>query len=212
MEMTSHLRIWVYPRVCGGTTHGASSGSPKARVYPRVCGGTHTACASLARPPRSIPACAGEPYELLRPQTRQLTRSIPACAGEPASSLPRGSNASAVYPRVCGGTRQGNGLRASMGLSPRVRGKVAGCSACDHASRSIPACAGEPTSRTAAVPCVRLPAGLSPRVRGNPESRAVGCLPSLGLSPRVRGNPMASLPSAVLNHSGLSPRVRGNLS
>ena len=52
----------------------------------------------------------------------QCPRSIPACAGQPylyASS----SNSSAVYPRVCGATQAKELDKIQrMGLSPRVRG------------------------------------------------------------------------------------------
>ena len=54
-----------------------------------------------------------------------------------------------VYPRVCGGTA---GKRAAAvlpgGLSPRVRGNQAQVGDGDVPARSIPACAGEPDSRT----------------------------------------------------------------
>ena len=50
-----------------------------------------------------------------------------------------------VYPRVCGGTRNAwlDGLKHS-GLSPRVRGNLAGVAQQIAVQGSIPACAGEP--------------------------------------------------------------------
>ena len=51
-------------------------------------------------PPRSIPACAGEP--------RPAAQKNPQCG---------------VYPRVCGGTPESAAMaHARDGLSPRVRG------------------------------------------------------------------------------------------
>ena len=52
-----------------------------------------------------------------------VIRSIPACAGE-AEYLSTDTSTGKVYPRVCGGSREG--LLAHLGiqgLSPRVRGK-----------------------------------------------------------------------------------------
>ena len=73
--------------------------NPDNGLSPRVRGNPPARPVS-ASPPRSIPACAGEP--LRRPAP------IPA---------PR------VYPRVCGGTELKELLRAeAKGLSPRVRG------------------------------------------------------------------------------------------
>ena len=70
----------VYPRVCGGTSPGASSGLAVCGLSPRVRG------------------------NLRRAHHPAWQRgSIPACAGEPrgASISPAGGG---VYPRVCGGT------------------------------------------------------------------------------------------------------------
>ena len=76
-----------------------------------------------------------------------------------------------VYPRVCGGTMRHGSLRRHL------------------MGRSIPACAGEPLTRSGTLTRTQ-PGGLSPRVRGNPL--------------------LWPVPNMTL-HSGLSPRVRGNL-
>ena len=56
------------------------------------------------------------------PEDGPDTRSIPACAGEPHGAL-LSALLYPVYPRVCGGTLlTAAPLRASCGLSPRVRG------------------------------------------------------------------------------------------
>ena len=131
----------VYPRVCGGTTPGASASREYSGLSPRVRGN------------RSV---------LHRPET--WNRSIPACAGEPRwwwalTWLSR------VYPRVCGGTTPHLPLPHCLtGLSPRVRGNHVAERHLVRRRRSIPACAGEPVEdRTPRL----AHDGLSPRVRGN---------------------------------------------
>ena len=71
--------------------------------------------------------------------------SIPACAGETnRSSL--SATRDAVYPRVCGGNCSNvPAALAVIGLSPRVRGKLAFLLYVFPTNGSIPACAGETT-------------------------------------------------------------------
>ena len=115
-------------------------------VYPRVCGGT-------CRPSGPAPGRRGlSPRVRGNPGRLQFSgsqfRSIPACAGEPPSTDPAGY-APTVYPRVCGGTRKcGKETRPASGLSPRVRGNPHFLAPFRVYVRSIPACAGEPKSRT----------------------------------------------------------------
>ena len=72
-------------------------------------------------------------------------RSIPACAGEPLDDVACGIVLK-VYPRVCGGACLSRSLRFyPVGLSPRVRGSQANTMTNKSSTRSIPACAGEPT-------------------------------------------------------------------
>ena len=131
----------VYPRVCGGTSY-ASSCVTRGVLSPRVRG-NQTGPASSPYRQRSIPACAGEPY--------------PARLG-----LPLGK----VYPRVCGGTLNvvllGN---SKQGLSPRVRGNLQDIPPSAICRRSIPACAGEPSSTSPAGYVLR----VYPRVCGGTE-------------------------------------------
>ena len=111
-------------------------------------------------------------------------RSIPACAGEPTRPN-RWKPLTTVYPRVCGGTRQGG--RPSLriqGLSPRVRGNQEGITTAVPSVRSIPACAGEPRPAAAQLPLD----GVYPRVCGGTYSLSTSNDISAGLSPRVRGN------------------------
>ena len=114
--------------------------------------------------------------------------SIPACAGEPRR---RGCRCVPgwVYPRVCGGTALKEATHEyERGLSPRVRGNLAGTPAGFVPAGSIPACAGEPGT-------VRLPdrwSAVYPRVCGGTvELPAMTDQPD-GLSPRVRGNPVGN--------------------
>ena len=110
--------------------------------------------------------------------------SIPACAGEPAT-MAVGCWAGRVYPRVCGGT-SGQQVMALMeyGLSPRVRGNLAGYNRKTVITRSIPACAGEPKRNYGHVRCTEVyPRVCGGTLRNPPSARHRG-----GLSPRVRGN------------------------
>ena len=101
----------VYPRVCGGTGGRWEKGlSPRVRgkkmrrnrVYPRVCGGTTIRAANGCYRYGLSPRVRGNQAPDRRSQRRR--RSIPACAGEPCEVLPR-CGAPGVYPRVCGGTQ-----------------------------------------------------------------------------------------------------------
>ena len=213
----------VYPRVCGGTHpahHPASDGhglSPRVRGNPAGMGFD-------AVPARSIPACAGEPYE---PDNDQM--------------------ANLVYPRVCGGTAKViSPYSCPHGLSPRVRGNRKGDFAVFLPPWSIPACAGEPCSvsdttgqrrvypRVCGGTITRRPRptrcwGLSPRVRGNHGVRrepngACGSIPACAGEPaiacpqrRIRTVYPRVCGGTTWRHHrsqrrrGLSPRVRGNL-
>ena len=113
-----------------------------------------------------------------------MARSIPACAGEPQRLNP-GLVVFAVYPRVCGGTRLATRPKTRRrGLSPRVRGNLAECSAIPLQLGSIPACAGEPLAA--------MRSGqrrwVYPRVCGGTFAAFGFAVMRLGLSPRVRGN------------------------
>ena len=175
-----------------------------------------------------------------------LRRSIPACAGEPWQSRTTGNWAS-VYPRVCGGTQRGGVTeRLVAGLSPRVRGNLAANGIYAAGTGSIPACAGEPFTREAEWPlskvyprvcggteigqlCRFYAGGLSPRVRGNLRRGRWFALPA-GSIPACAGEPSPGLPAGwwprvyprvcggtwsdqtiTMAGEGLSPRVRGNL-
>ena len=227
-----------------GEPAGTSRAAGSARVYPRGCGGT------------AIEECPGIRRRGLSPRVRgnhvsllagvEMPGSIPAGAGEPERrGLP--SSCTRVYPRGCGGT-----LNAAMagpgceGLSPRVRGNHLHGDGLASAEGSIPAGAGEPVvgparwTRGRVYPrgcggtrsrsrAFRLPAGLSPRVRGNLRQKW-DQLSSMRSIPAGAGEPAARLRmrngcwvyprgcggtssrrASSLSMRGLSPRVRGNL-
>ena len=194
------------------------------QVYPRVCGGTPASCPAKGRRRGLSPRVRGNP--LYSGRTSWTWRSIPACAGEP-SPRRAGLSECKVYPRVCGGTADtGPGYRTGVGLSPRVRGNRPFGTYVPLMSRSIPACAGEPSRDQKDKPGM---VGLSPRVRGNlvlghQQPEGEGSIPACAgeptnpqpqattrrVYPRVCGG-TGDLYGAAQASAGLSPRVRGNL-
>ncbi len=205
----------VYPRVCGGTladpgSHPGGRGlSPRVRgnpvnwqpisylyeVYPRVCGGTDHFHQEEIIMKGLSPRVRGN--QLRRISRMPSPRSIPACAGEPiAEDLPDAQ--SAVYPRVCGGTSPRSiDFAKPRGLSPRVRGNQR--APCNGNARqwSIPACAGEPSSRRLG----RWGTRVYPRVCGGTPNAPLVLRDGEGLSPRVRGNRRQDPPRADQNGS-----------
>ena len=129
-------------------------------VYPRVCGGTAATKPSDITSTGLSPRVRGN--RTLRNMRRTVRRSIPACAGEPLELRTKLAH-SAVYPRVCGGTRlYSHHVWLNWGLSPRVRGNPRSGSLRTHILRSIPACAGEPAYSIA----MAMPREVYPRVCG----------------------------------------------
>ena len=169
---------------CAGEPRRSPRRSAPVTVYPRVCGGTR--CRPFAR----SSCCGLSPRvrgNLVRGRHRpRVTGSIPACAGEPAR-VALLFRLSAVYPRVCGGTR---GMPAvphhPQGLSPRVRGnppqRVHPLLLC----RSIPACAGEPNTRGRA----RNETGVYPRVCGGNRRCTASVAPWSWSIPACAGEPV----------------------
>ena len=153
-----------------------------SRVYPRVCGGTDTVTALKALKDGLSPRVRGNRCSEFR--SKPCPWSIPACAGEPAY-IRRLVAQSGVYPRVCGGTVNGQTpCRICPGLSPRVRGNPESLSAYPSVYGSIPACAGEPPNRRQGIRADR----VYPRVCGGTASWSPPPAYPAGLSPRVRGN------------------------
>ena len=148
--------------MCGGTHFSPLRTTPLRGLSPRVRGNLVLAAGKLA-----------------------YTRSIPACAGEPRSHrcLPYSPR---VYPRVCGGTVARIEVKKFRhGLSPRVRGNLERAAGGHCRPRSIPACAGEPPTRSSCC----LPPQVYPRVCGGTVGLIIAGVLVQGLSPRVRGNP-----------------------
>ena len=167
---------------CAGEPTIALYPIPNGAVYPRVCGGTLANLSAVARRWGLSPRVRGNPSALIR--ASWSSRSIPACAGEP-DSRPGPKRDDEVYPRVCGGTRLATRPKTRRrGLSPRVRGNLAECSAIPLQLGSIPACAGEPRSASSSLGS----SGVYPRVCGGTSCSNAVWSTALGLSPRVRGN------------------------
>ena len=178
---TPRKRMPVYPRVCGGTLGLGLGLWTLQGLSPRVRGNLYRVPAQRDQV-GSIPACAGNPRK--RFHHPSLPGSIPACAGEPGPWLSF-KTMMPVYPRVCGGTRRR--LRRTpgeRGLSPRVRGNPSWSASMRSYSRSIPACAGEPSGSGPSDSG----SGVYPRVCGGTRAEQEEQWRVQGLSPRVRGN------------------------
>ena len=110
-------------------------------------------------------------------------RSIPAGAGK---TRPKGGRhaTTEVYPRGCGENMEDTGLtRATVGLSPRVRGKPRGRGGGARDTRSIPAGAG----KTSTGPNRGAMTTVYPRGCGENSAFTSSDTRASGLSPRVRG-------------------------
>ena len=191
--------VKVYPRVGGGTLHRLSTLQTDNGLSPRVRG-TRMMCPMCPRPTGLSPACAGNRQPSIDHPLSY--RSIPACAGEPKERLTRTSY-QRVYPRVCGGTP----IRSldewvALGLSPRGRGNHYHRPRMVRPSRSIPACAGEPSKFYIYIGCL----GVYPRVCGEPSARRTSA-PLLSVYPRVCGEPAPKRSSHT--PSAVYPRVCG---
>ena len=192
----------VYPRVCGGTELLANGHKPGWGLSPRVRGNP-VSVGTRSQTGWSIPACAGEPPR--RPILGRLMR---------------------VYPRVCGGTRQGwCWQRFVQGLSPRVRGEPDPPVGVDGAVVVYPrVCGGTNPYGVMGL----MEGGLSPRVRGNHyhsrgSSGRLRSIPAcagepsleelaegaIRVYPRVCGGTLSPHGLHIIGR-GLSPRVRGN--
>ena len=160
-----------------------------------MCGGTKSRVAPQIWAKGLSPRVRGNLEVELRVKT--LSGSIPACAGEP-SAAGWGCRSLEVYPRVCGGTPPEMTPQMEMqGLSPRVRGNPAGNDAANGNAGSIPACAGEPPSRT----WNRSSPSVYPRVCGGTGYTSPPAGAQMGLSPRVRGNPSERASSESIGRS-----------
>jgi hypothetical protein len=113
----------------------------------------------------------------------KLRRSIPACAGETLDRV-RPLFGRGVDPRVCGGDSRRRSLWWFLrGRSPRVRGRHCCCAVGEDLGRSIPACAGETIPHSTGPSMSR----VDPRVCGGDLDRGHHAISVEGRSPRVRG-------------------------
>jgi len=168
--------------VCGATSRRLGDLRDTQGASPRVRG-NRPPVRTRVRRQGSIPACAGQPLQ--RAGKPGLVGSIPACAGQPSRcrAVPAGWT---EHPRVCGATElHGPVGRHIRGASPRVRGNLETTVKNGGEMRSIPACAGQPTARSATHKINREHPRVCGATRGLPTYAQV----VLGASPRVRGNP-----------------------
>ncbi len=206
---------------CAGQPLARPSAAPSTWVDPRVRGAAsrrprprHTRAGRSPRARGSLDLGVGVVTE---------QRSIPACAGQPRQLLLVGGNYR-VDPRVRGAaTGRCSRWSAGGGRSPRARGSLQELDPPGEGHRSIPACAGQPS----ATPLPRSGARVDPRVRGAAAKVVLTRGRCSGRSPRARGSPVAplalrlvkgSIPAcagqpdafALVGHlSGVDPRVRG---
>ena len=138
-----------------------------------------------------------------------MTGSIPAHAGEPLPRL-RATTCSWVYPRPRGGTSASASSRATWsGLSPPTRGSRYRTLNVKRHRRSIPAHAGEPTSRSDIPPMW----GVYPRPRGGATLEKNADFHVEGLSPPTRGSRRHSVgrifePRSIPAHAGEPGHLR----
>ena len=157
--------------------------SPRTRIWvdPRVGGGSWHERASLVDGEGRSPRGRGKHLVLGRKLDCQ--RSIPAWAGE-ALADSDGGQVFWVDPRVGGGSspKAGPGT-LGMGRSPRGRGKHPLLPAPQRGGGSIPAWAGEATQSRNQTQRLR----VDPRVGGGSTLKAAAPDPAKGRSPRGRG-------------------------
>ena len=152
------------------------------RVYPRTGGGTldedDVATVHLGLSPHG----RGNPeQDADRPE---VDGSIPARAGEPEDE-PGAAVLQAVYPRTGGGTIGSSDIGAFFGgLSPHGRGNRDACDGHRRLLGSIPARAGEPSTRARSIGTKR----VYPRTGGGTGVSVADLRGVYGLSPHGRGN------------------------
>ena len=216
--------IGDHPRVCGehcarvGSDDGWQGSSPRMR-------GTPKRTPPPPRPPRIIPAYAGNTSHILRwrgaimgssPRMRgtRLKGSyhmptfgiIPAYAGNTCPKL-AASMLHRDHPRVCGEhTASTQVLRRSLGSSPRMRGTLLRVRAERQSTGIIPAYAGNTRCRTG----FQAGCGDHPRVCGEHQLDALVGGIRTGSSPRMRG----TLAPVIIGHvaHGIIPAYAGNTS
>ena len=170
----------VHPRACGESPPGRAAGTPAA-VHPRACGESATATADGGRRWGPSPRVRG--IHVTPSPSLPKSRSIPARAGNPRPAPDDGAP-TGVHPRACGeSARSVFPSGRSPGPSPRVRGIHDEAQIRRARGGSIPARAGNPSSRRAA----RSGRRVHPRACGESHRRPLHLGGAPGPSPRVRG-------------------------
>ena len=213
------------------------------RVYPRAYGETFGDDLPDRGASGLSPRLRGNPSA--SPPPGSAWGSIPALTGKP-SACSASASCWRVYPRAYGETLGDAALgNRDTGLSPRLRGNLLARRALQNSRRSIPALTGKPRQVRRRIGCDKVypraygetsrcrsyrggGGGLSPRLRGNRDRTAGGCLrgrsiPALtgkpraadltagaaGVYPRAYGETRRRRPRRP-TEAGLSPRLRGN--
>ncbi len=206
---------------CAGEPRTDGQRRKGARVHPRLRGGAERRAQDGDLGEGPSPPARGSPLAL--PAHEAAEGSIPACAGEPrGESLARVR--SGVHPRLRGGAVATEPAPiVTLGPSPPARGSR--CRAprpCTDAG-SIPACAGEPGSRTFTtratwvhprlrggapplLPLARRSGGPSPPARGSLD-RLAGDSSTRGSIPACAGEPTRRPWRSFT--AGVHPRLRG---
>ena len=198
----------------------ASAGEPRTglsleeaqRVHPRERGGAGRTVGMSLDEMGPSPRARGSRCLSLARRTRP--GSIPASAGEPWSP-PGSASPSGVHPRERGGALGAGGARTGVqGPSPRARGSLRWHGRTRRGHGSIPASAGEPSSRRTAPRASR----VHPRERGGALYLTPAWHDAVGPSPRARGSQrraqeqadrLGSIPaSAGEPHTTVSPITR----
>ncbi len=166
---------------CAGNRPTATRLRPRESVHPRVRGEQLRDAIVPPAAHGSSPRARGTAAPCC--PKRLDARFIPACAGN-SSGASLNSRTQAVHPRVRGEQHPRHLTRkAQFGSSPRARGTEQRSVIYSHASRFIPACAGN-RQRTDVEVCAD---AVHPRVRGEQASRAGTLRKITGSSPRARG-------------------------
>ena len=173
---------------CAGKTLPSKRGRIEATAHPRVCGENEDGPGFGAGGGGSSPRVRGKRS---RGRGRRWSRRlIPACAGKTVGGKKKGRR-EAAHPRVCG-ENLGDLIdrAATVGSSPRVRGKQHPAGAGRRRRRLIPACAGKTGEHVHWCNSK----GAHPRVCGENVNAISGGTKETGSSPRVRGKPWRPLP------------------
>ncbi len=166
-----------------GQTSGSTWNQSALPDHPRACGANTIIVAIVGCGGGSSPRMRGKQHHRLREATQR--RIIPAHAGQ--TLYPAENRAQrADHPRACGANAPPtSGSRASVGSSPRMRGKQFQGVAGEFAGRIIPAHAGQTCAARSTTPN----SADHPRACGANQYERFIVAVTVGSSPRMRGKP-----------------------